>query len=566
MTEKRFSFSLNSLIRTITCFMILFMVVCSVLIYTIANRVLDEQIRSFGNSAVMITGHGIDQTLQSVDAYVFELLYNNQAISDLNGSLDELRRYEARSAIQSDLDRLCRLCPVDGIMLYSPKGDQAEYVVHSGSSVLFSANRSIAASLIESINQGDSSSSSWHLSTIDNSGYVIHTFFLNQAYLCIWFQKESLLASSNYDFSDVEGIYDLTFALSDQVSDAAREEPSFRLFSAPSACTLRYPLRAGDITLNLTANTAAFSTRISRLLLLSGVVLILFAALMLLINRRFMYHPLTDFCQTMQQIGNGDLSVRMKPDSGIRDFNEIYLVFNRLIDDIQRLQLDVYEKKLSKRKTEQQFLHIQLRNHFFLNCLSIIYSLAQARDYDLIQKLTLYLTGYFRHISADAMKPVTLGDEVEHVINYLHIQQIRFPDRIRFNSHMNPELSSFPVPSLILLTFIENSIIHAPKNSHSVLTIDLTLERAPEPVSSFLSIRICDNGPGFTDEQFDELNTDPDELPFGSGHRVGIRNIRSRLRLLYMDDASLKISNDPQTHGARIELLLPPWPVPSESA
>ncbi|HIV31273.1 MAG TPA: histidine kinase [Candidatus Pullichristensenella excrementipullorum] len=552
--KKRVCVSLNMLIKLITYSMVIILIFSSIYIYFVTKNTLDSQIVNIGNSAVTIAGHTIDQKLLSIDDYVFELMYNNSAVSELNmGTLDELSSYTAKAVIQEDLERIARLHSIDGIMLYSPQGQTAERIVHSVSSVLFQSNLKVVDSLIGSIDEGRPISlpkSEWFLLYIDEQVYLARMFLLNQAYLCIWFREELmtdvLLQSS--PSSQIGGEY----YLEDGVAAAQKSDGNSRV--------LRYPSAAGDFTVSLTAFRADFDMNYIFAMLGLGVFLVSSIALILFLSRRIMYRPLQSFSQTMQRIGDGNLAVRMNETSHVYDFNEIYAVFNQLIDNIQTLKLDVYEKELSKQRVEQQFLHIQLRNHFFLNCLNILYALAQTKDCELIQQMVLYLVGYFRHISQDGMKPVSLLSEIEHVKDYISIQQIRFPGRIQFNYTMDAELESFLVPPLIILTFIENSIVHAQGPKRSIMCIDMELIAKKKSDGTYLCIHISDNGRGFTSEQLKMLNAPVADVQIGTEHGIGIHNIRNRLNLLYGNKALLIISNAPLGHGAVIEMELPPWP------
>lgn len=553
-SKKRVCVSLNMLIKLITYSMVIILIFSSIYIYFITKNTLDSQIVNIGNSAVTIAGRTIDQKLLSIDDYVFELMYNNSAVSELNrGTLDELSSYTAKAVIQEDLERIARLHSIDGIMLYSPQGQTAERIVHSVSSVLFQSNLKVVDSLIGSIDEGRPISlpkSEWFLLYIDEQVYLARMFLLNQAYLCIWFREELmtdvLLQSS--PSSQIGGEY----YLEDGVAAAQKSDGNSRVLRCPSA--------AGDFTVSLTAFRADFDMNYIFAMLGLGVFLVSSIALILFLSRRIMYRPLQSFSQTMQRIGDGNLAVRMNETSHVYDFNEIYAVFNQLIDNIQTLKLDVYEKELSKQRVEQQFLHIQLRNHFFLNCLNILYALAQTKDCELIQQMVLYLVGYFRHISQDGMKPVSLLSEIEHVKDYISIQQIRFPGRIQFNYTMDAELESFLVPPLIILTFIENSIVHAQGPKRSIMCIDMELIAKKKSDGTYLCIHISDNGRGFTSEQLRMLNAPVADVQIGTEHGIGIHNIRNRLNLLYGNKALLIISNAPLGHGAVIEMELPPWP------
>lgn len=53
-----------------------------------------------------------------------------------------------------------------------------------------------------------------------------------------------------------------------------------------------------------------------------------------------------------------------------------------------------------------------------------------------------------------------LKDEVQHIKDYLEIQRIRYGNSIYFSLNYNDDLQNTLVPSLLLQTFIENTIKH----------------------------------------------------------------------------------------------------------
>lgn len=65
---------------------------------------------------------------------------------------------------------------------------------------------------------------------------------------------------------------------------------------------------------------------------------------------------------------------------------------------IKKLKIDIYEKELEKQKTMMNYLQLQIRPHFFLNCLNTIYSMAQTQLYEEIMKMSMITSNYFRYI------------------------------------------------------------------------------------------------------------------------------------------------------------------------
>ena len=78
-----------------------------------------------------------------------------------------------------------------------------------------------------------------------------------------------------------------------------------------------------------------------------------------------------------------------------------------MLDTISQQKINSYEQELEIQRTQMQCLQLQIRPHFFLNCLSKIYSLAGEKQFSPIQELSLDLSAYFRNIFKDGSQPVS---------------------------------------------------------------------------------------------------------------------------------------------------------------
>ena len=223
-----------------------------------------------------------------------------------------------------------------------------------------------------------------------------------------------------------------------------------------------------------------------------------------------------------------------------------------MLDIIQQQKIDAYEQRLATQHAQLQYLHLQIRPHFFLNCLNILYSLAGEKKYDAIQELALNLSTYLRHIFKDGSKLVPLETELASVENYIRIQQAGAQIPPQLKVIIDADTPKVMVPPLSLLTFVENSIKHSSRQD-SPLEIRIKCSRLPGDEEGYLYVSISDNGGGFTEEQLKELNS-PGENIYTDRH-VGIVNIRNRLHLLFGSRATLSFRN--LIDGACVELFLP---------
>jgi two-component system sensor histidine kinase YesM len=274
----------------------------------------------------------------------------------------------------------------------------------------------------------------------------------------------------------------------------------------------------------------------------------------LLILRRLVLAPLQHLVGVMDGIREGDLALRTDPGAGSDEFSAVNDTFNRMIERIQKLKIDVYEEQLEAQRAELRGLQLQIKPHFYLNTLNVIYHLAEVRDFALIQEMTLSLVRYFRYVFRSDASFVSLRDELDHVRNYLRIQELRFADGHSCRIDAAEDCLGTPVPPLAVQTFVENSIKYGVTLDEPV-GIRVAARRESGSRGALLKIEILDSGPGVSAETLAQLRSG-DLKPDGEGARVGIWNIRRRLDLLYGGRASLEFFNE-IPHGLRVELTLP---------
>lgn len=113
-------------------------------------------------------------------------------------------------------------------------------------------------------------------------------------------------------------------------------------------------------------------------------------------------------------------------DNNILELEMASKEFKGLLRKIKALKIDIYEKELEKQKTELETMQMQIRPHFYLNCLNLIHGMADMGQRQEIIGLTKMLSDYMRYVMRDAHAMTTLEDEVSFVRNYVQIQQIRY--------------------------------------------------------------------------------------------------------------------------------------------
>ena len=198
------------------------------------------------------------------------------------------------------------------------------------------------------------------------------------------------------------------------------------------------------------------------------------------------------------------------------------------------------------KEAQLKMLRYQLNPHFLFNTLNAISALIKLKEDDKAQGMLQKLSQFLRFsLDTDPVKPISLAQELEILSLYLHIEEIRFTDRLKVKITLNQKARQALVPSFLLQPLIENSIKYAiaPSENGGIISIDATVTGLEE---NQLQITISDTGPG--------METSYTEVYKARG--VGLRNTLERLEVAYSNDYSFATHNiEPQ--GLEIRISIP---------
>ena len=284
------------------------------------------------------------------------------------------------------------------------------------------------------------------------------------------------------------------------------------------------------------------------------IIITILSIIIILYIRQWMIKPITRLTERLSQLGDSIPPSEFFISEGILEIDKANDKLNKVIFDMQELKIREYHSQLELKKIELNYLKNQIRPHFYLNMLSMIHSMLQTKNYKEIEELTILTSNYLRHLFMANQDFSELKDEVQHIKDYLEIQRIRYGNSIYFSLDYNSDLQNTLVPSLLLQTFIENTIKHG-FSFQNLFTILLSIKKVKTENSDYIQICIEDNGPGFSEEILSKLNQ-KQSLITEDGHHIGITNTIERLNLLYPNDYTITFENN-EEGGAKILLLIP---------
>lgn len=268
---------------------------------------------------------------------------------------------------------------------------------------------------------------------------------------------------------------------------------------------------------------------------------------------RKLIYPINTLMETMQKVGNGNLSLRVNDNYDLLELQRFGQAFNEMLTKINDLKLEAYEKKLDLKQAQLQYLQLQIRPHFYLNCLKSLYGMAEKKQYGEIQESILALSEYFRYIFRNNIELVSLEEEIHSVSSYIKLQQLYFSCWPELGIDISADTTDVLVPPLSILTFVENSIKHCQDRSH--IKIQLKTAHVSIEQQDYLNITISDNCGGFPLEALNTLNHLEEHDFLYKDYNVGIYNIYYRMKMIYENQSTLAFYNI-ENQGC-VELLIP---------
>ncbi|MFC4104117.1 sensor histidine kinase [Paenibacillus xanthanilyticus] len=344
----------------------------------------------------------------------------------------------------------------------------------------------------------------------------------------------------------------------DEDNGDADSKPSFLLDILQTRTTVDAEFTNASFHVNLVIQFGAFEKiMIAQLLVvLLAVIIACNLCFILLYFKNKVLGPIKNFSYNLTCWTEDGEPIDMEH-SKIIELEKANKQFLHLVRQIKAYKIDIYERELEKQRIALNYMKLQIKPHFFLNCLTTIYSMAQMQMHAEIERMTLSTSRYFRYIFQNEQDFVRLADELEHVRIYLEIQKHRYRDAFVYRIEQDDGAEGARIPPLVLQTFIENAIKYAVSREQEV-QIRVQVERSRAEGEACTVIRITDTGPGFSPEVLEKLN-EGQPLDQTLGTQIGIMNTVHRLEYLYRKQATVRFGNR-EGRGASVTLTIPDLP------
>lgn len=291
-----------------------------------------------------------------------------------------------------------------------------------------------------------------------------------------------------------------------------------------------------------------------QLVIIFLIVVIIAIMLTFIISDRvakIIVNPMNRLIDKCKLVATGNYNVEFTDEQNY----EILVLSNAIksmIDNITFLNNKIVkeEKKFSKEKLKA--LQHQINPHFINNVLQSIKSLAISGDTKKISNLSTLLGKIMSYSVYRPYHSVTINDELEHIKNYMDIQNIRFDNNIIYFIECDEKLLNQKILKLTLQPILENSIEHGIKSlEKGVISVSVEEEK------DSICIIINDNGKGVSNEKLLSLKQ---KLKLGQVYTqeksIGILNVNERIKKKYGNEYGLELVSK-ENVGTTVIVKLP---------
>ena len=202
------------------------------------------------------------------------------------------------------------------------------------------------------------------------------------------------------------------------------------------------------------------------------------------------------------------------------------------------------EASLKREMVESQYetLKSQINPHFLFNTLNNLYALTLKKS-DKAPDIVLKLSEIMRYMLYECNeRRVLLSKEIQYIHNYLDLERLRQPKEADIRFTTQGHISEQMVAPLLFVPFLENSFKHG--LNHHVQG------------GGFVRLRLSVSG---EDMEFFIENSKVERIPRQNHPRsggIGLTNVRQRLELLYPENHTLTVQDEPHRYAVTLHLRM----------
>lgn len=265
----------------------------------------------------------------------------------------------------------------------------------------------------------------------------------------------------------------------------------------------------------------------------------------------FLFLAFNLFISPVKRMLNNMKAVEQKPEflyqSETNRRDELGILENQYAEMMKSLDDLInknYRYQLEVAKSRFKMLQAQINPHFLYNMLQYISTTALKNHCPEVSSQLTQLGELFQYTMNTGEDIVTLKRELQHLENYIALQEGRFAGRLHFMIRCPEEVYELLIPKMIFQPLVENSIKHGIDKKDGMGNIMISIIEKPDKCL----IRVIDNGVGMSMEQIRSLKEAYKSYEFTSNadHGIGLLNVLQKCSIYYKEGFQWEIRSIPE--------------------
>ena len=526
---------------TMSVFLTTFLLLQIILLFLYKSFIVDiakKNEKNLVENTLQIYHNTMESVLERLDDNLDLLLGCRLLLTQLNGE-NNLEKVKAQHQMLQILKERCK---------DTKEADAYAIVNCKDNSILIQRNGNITYDTIKDIKKylqkrntfDKTPTSGWTSTVMGEQVYLVKYYNYGANTIAVLISEKRLDSLLNYnDMSIKEAAFYLTdkkgkircgsgedWTYGEAIENLQKQDPSISIYRGSvleDAYQMYYSVKSSEY--------AAYST--------SGIVIFGFLVLSLLFfgtivwyMQKEIFQPIADLSWVSRKIHSGDFRARAE--------------YNTISYQMEEVRM---------KDVQLKYIHMQLKPHYFLNALSTINSMVYQHEEENVHTFIQAFSQNIRYMFRTGLHTVPLQDEIKNASGYLEMQRLMYRDCFYVYMDIPEETQQYPVPQMILHTFLENIFKHVISiDSFTTVLIQALLSFSGKEV--YLKLELYISQGQFSQEILDFVNKDMEITEKEDGSGIGIKNVKEVLKMMYQQDHLLYFENlEPE--GTKITIWIP---------
>ena len=274
-----------------------------------------------------------------------------------------------------------------------------------------------------------------------------------------------------------------------------------------------------------------------------------------LVYAKEIFRPIADLFWVSRKIHSGDFRARAEYNTNSYEMEEVKQAYNDMVQTILEMRVEKYEQELRMKDVQLKYIHMQLKPHYFLNALSTINSMVYQHEEENVHTFIQAFSQNIRYMFRTGLHTVPLQDEIKNASGYLEMQRLMYRDCFYVYMDIPEEMQQYPVPQMILHTFLENIFKHVISiDSFTTVLIQALWSFSGKEV--YLKLELYISQGQFSQEILDFVNKDMEITEKKRWKWNWNKKCKEVLKMMYQQDHLLYVENlEPE--GTKITIWIP---------